>query len=259
MPDHTRAEEKWRTAVMRGLKVTQLQVPTRSISFPYDWRVPRRTFRCETLFLYWSRLCPQPGWGGCYWSSQDCFHNAIGTVRVYQDALWTVECTRYVPASEQIVFRDDLLQTLIVYLEDIIIFSKPIYEHLAHLEAVFGKLKTAWLENWTQEVPVLLSKSYLAWTYSDRGRCDDRPHQDRGCCSTKLDLPQVDSLIFLVMARCMGTIKIWKGQKTPEVNQIYLLIFLVMARCVGTIKIWKGQKPQSKPSCEGLCESLELS
>ena len=31
-----------------------------------------------------------------------------------------------------------------------------------------------------------------------------------------LDLPQVDSLIFLVMARCIGTIKILKGQKPQK-------------------------------------------
>ena len=36
-----------------------------------------------------------------------------------------------------------------------------------------------------------------------------------------VDLPQVDSLIFLVMARCIGTIKNWKGKKSPEINQIY--------------------------------------
>ena len=41
----------------------------------------------------------------------------------------------------QIVFRDDLLQTLIVYLDDIVVFSRDIGEHLTRLETVFRKLR----------------------------------------------------------------------------------------------------------------------
>ena len=36
-----------------------------------------------------------------------------------------------------------------------------------------------------------------------------------------VDLPQVDSPIFLAMARYMGTINKLKRAKTPEINQIY--------------------------------------
>ena len=41
----------------------------------------------------------------------------------------------------QIVFRKDLLQALVIYLSDILIFSKGINECLARLEAVLGKLR----------------------------------------------------------------------------------------------------------------------
>ena len=41
----------------------------------------------------------------------------------------------------QIVFRDDVLQKLIVYLDDIITFSKDIDEHVARLKMVFEKLR----------------------------------------------------------------------------------------------------------------------
>ena len=41
----------------------------------------------------------------------------------------------------QIVFREDLLQTLIVYLDDIIAYSKNIGEHLSRLRTVLSKLQ----------------------------------------------------------------------------------------------------------------------
>lgn len=39
------------------------------------------------------------------------------------------------------VFRDDILRTLMVYLDDIIVFSSTIQEHLERLETVFSKLR----------------------------------------------------------------------------------------------------------------------
>ena len=41
----------------------------------------------------------------------------------------------------QVVFREDILRTLMVYLDDIIVFSSTIEEHLQRLETVFSKLK----------------------------------------------------------------------------------------------------------------------
>ena len=41
----------------------------------------------------------------------------------------------------QIVFRENLLQTLIVYLDDIIVYSKSIDEHLSRLRTVLSKLR----------------------------------------------------------------------------------------------------------------------
>ena len=41
----------------------------------------------------------------------------------------------------QHIFREDLLQTLIVYLDDIIVFSQDVKEHLRRLELVFQKLR----------------------------------------------------------------------------------------------------------------------
>jgi hypothetical protein len=41
----------------------------------------------------------------------------------------------------QTIFQDELLQLLIVYLDDIIVFSEHIGEHLKRLELVFRKLR----------------------------------------------------------------------------------------------------------------------
>ena len=41
----------------------------------------------------------------------------------------------------QTVFRDEVLQILIVYLDDIIVFSQDIPEHLRRLEIVLKKLR----------------------------------------------------------------------------------------------------------------------
>ena len=45
-----------------------------------------------------------------------------------------------------------------------------------------------------------------------------------------LDLPQVDSLIFLVMARYMGKIKKLKRAEIPKMNQICRINRAPMAR-----------------------------
>ena len=41
----------------------------------------------------------------------------------------------------QSIFRDEFLEVLIVYLDDIIVFSQDIKTHLQHLEMVFRKLR----------------------------------------------------------------------------------------------------------------------
>ena len=41
----------------------------------------------------------------------------------------------------QTVFRDEVLQILIMYLDDIIVFSQDIPEHLRQLEIVLKKLR----------------------------------------------------------------------------------------------------------------------
>ena len=41
----------------------------------------------------------------------------------------------------QTIFREDLLQILLVYLDDIIVYSDRIADHLRRLERVFLKLK----------------------------------------------------------------------------------------------------------------------
>ena len=41
----------------------------------------------------------------------------------------------------QTIFRDEMLEILIVYLDDIIVFSQDIQTHLQRLEMVFRKLR----------------------------------------------------------------------------------------------------------------------
>ena len=44
-------------------------------------------------------------------------------------------------------------------------------------------------------------------------------NSDTECLGTVLDLPQVDSLTFLVMTRYIGTIKKLKRVKTPQIDR----------------------------------------
>ena len=65
-----------------------------------------------------------------------------------------------------------------------------------------------------------------------------------------LDLPQVDSLIFLVMTRYIGTIKKLKRAETPEIYRINRALELQRRERASKCR------RQNRKSCEGLCKSL---
>ena len=74
----------------------------------------------------------------------------------------------------QTIFRDELLQVLIVYLDDIIVFSEDIGEHLKRLELVFRKLREHGLKIEPKKCQFFCSKvTYLGHVVSAEGVATD--------------------------------------------------------------------------------------
>ena len=74
----------------------------------------------------------------------------------------------------QTLFRDDMLQILIVYLDDIIVFSQDIREHLKRLELVLQKLREHGLKLEPKKCQFFCSKvTYLGHVVSADGVATD--------------------------------------------------------------------------------------
>ena len=72
------------------------------------------------------------------------------------------------------VFRNDILQTMMVYLDDIIVFSSTIEEHLERLESVFKKLQQHGLKIESSKCQFFQDHvSYLGYVVSDEGVATD--------------------------------------------------------------------------------------
>jgi hypothetical protein len=54
-------------------------------------------------------------------------------------AVRTVQCTNYVPTNG--ILRDVLCKFVIVYLDDVYVYSRTRDEHLGHLRLVFQRFK----------------------------------------------------------------------------------------------------------------------
>ena len=65
---------------------------------------------------------------------------------MWKDAFQTHQCPSYIPETDGDLFRDLNLHWCIIYLDDIVIFSKDLASHLKRLEAVFQKLEEAGLK-----------------------------------------------------------------------------------------------------------------
>ena len=58
-----------------------------------------------------------------------------------EDAFWTHQYPHYIPEANGEFLGDLSLHWCIIYLDDIVIFSKDLASHLERLEAVFWKLE----------------------------------------------------------------------------------------------------------------------
>ena len=68
---------------------------------------------------------------------------------ISSDAVWVVQCASNLPAARLMehVLAGLHWTTCLVYLDDIIIFSKSIEHHIAQLSDVFARLKGAGAED----------------------------------------------------------------------------------------------------------------
>ena len=63
----------------------------------------------------------------------------------------------------QDMFRDNLFRDLLVYLDDILVYSRSVEEHMQRLGIVFRKLQEQWLKLEFKEVQVLPDESKFPW------------------------------------------------------------------------------------------------
>ena len=80
----------------------------------------------------------------------------------------------------QTIFHEELLQILLVYLEDIIVYSCSIADHLRQLVCV-PKAEGAWAQNWGSKVPILQNTCEIPWSCGVVRGCGNWPSQDGGC------------------------------------------------------------------------------
>ena len=108
-------------------------------------------------------------------SPQDSVYNPIRVVRV--QTVCRLVCVVHLATFQRVmqtIFRDELLQILIVYLDDIIVFSENIGEHLSHLELVFRKLREHGLKIEPKKCQFFCSKvTYLGHVVSAEGVATD--------------------------------------------------------------------------------------
>ncbi|KAI5151461.1 hypothetical protein ENBRE01_2153 [Enteropsectra breve] len=62
---------------------------------------------------------------------------------IHAHAFWLMQRTRIISKNNEQHFRSELNDFVIVYIDDIIVFSKSKNEHKEHLQIKFNKLKTA--------------------------------------------------------------------------------------------------------------------
>ena len=86
-------------------------------------------------------LAGQDGWGK---QTIDCIHSgAVEFLWVWKDAFQTHQLSQYVPEANRELSGDLNLHWWIIYLDDIVIFSKDLVSHLERPEAVLQKLEEA--------------------------------------------------------------------------------------------------------------------
>ena len=99
-------------------------------------------------------LAGQDGWGE---QTLNCiYHGAIGFLWAWKSAFQTNQHPCNLPETNGDLPQGLNLHWYIIYLDDIIIFSKDLANHLERLEAVFQKLEQARLK-------LKLSKCELFW------------------------------------------------------------------------------------------------
>ena len=75
------------------------------------------------------------------WSTQDNFHYTLGHLHVCQNAFWVNECWGQFSKSPRHCFSEEIGYFIVIYLDDITVYSKNYEEHLAHLRKVFEKCR----------------------------------------------------------------------------------------------------------------------
>ncbi|KAM4061114.1 reverse transcriptase (RNA-dependent DNA polymerase) [Hirsutella rhossiliensis] len=73
----------------------------------------------------------------------DSFQNEIRTIRISGNAIWTHKCTSYLQRMINNVLREHLDIFVVVYLDDILIFSDTLEEHKEHVHKVLRALQNA--------------------------------------------------------------------------------------------------------------------
>ena len=81
---------------------------------------------------------------------EDSIHMSVRTLWVDGYAIRTEERTSYIRRLMDEVFHDYLDKFIIVYLDDIVVYSKSLDEHLHHLQLVFSDyVNTSYMPSWT--------------------------------------------------------------------------------------------------------------
>ena len=73
-------------------------------------------------------------------SRENCLCHLVWIIWIQHDAIWSLQRTRHLSAPD-----GDCTEMCVVYIDDILIFSKTFEEHLTHLEEVFNRLRQAGL------------------------------------------------------------------------------------------------------------------
>ncbi len=72
---------------------------------------------------------------------EDCFSHHQGALRVPGYAIWACQLTHHLPViHHHYIFKDLLNQSVVAYIDDILIYSKSEAEHINHVKVVLSRL-----------------------------------------------------------------------------------------------------------------------
>src|ERR1041385_7936122 len=170
LPRSVREEERWNRKDVRRLSPAESSDDKEQVPTAQDQRSLRSTCRILCLFQDGFEIRLSSNQNPKRGHSKNGFYHSLWSLRVHRHVLWFNQCPATFSRLMNSIFMEYLDKFVVVYLDDILIYSKNEEEHAEHLRLVLMKLREHRLyakfpkcEFWLPEV------TYLGHVISAKG------------------------------------------------------------------------------------------